>query len=69
MQKCAYNEATFRVPDKAGWQPNQALIFDEDDLGHRLSTDIDVDRLAGKKGVVTCCCSKKSRSHPRLEVF
>lgn len=47
MQKCAYNEASFRVPDLVGWQPNQAPVDDADDFGLRLDTRIDVDRLAG----------------------
>ena len=46
VQARAYNEATFRVPDEAGWQPSGEHI-DRDDAHALLETDLPVGALAG----------------------
>lgn len=45
LEQCAYNEATFRVPDRAGWQPAQHLIEPALGLAHCLRTRLDVGAL------------------------
>jgi hypothetical protein len=49
LERQAANEATFRVPDEAGWQPSRQLVDDHPGLAldTRLLTDLDVDGLAG----------------------
>ena len=46
VQACAYNEAAFRVPDEAGWQPSGEPI-DRDDRHALLETDLPVGTLVG----------------------
>jgi pyroglutamyl-peptidase len=36
LEQCAYNEATFRIPDQQGYQPQQESIFSDEALGQRL---------------------------------
>ncbi|KAK9843535.1 hypothetical protein WJX81_007794 [Elliptochloris bilobata] len=46
LEARAYNEATFRVPDESGWQP-QGEPIDRDDAHAALETDLPVGMLAG----------------------
>jgi hypothetical protein len=50
LQWQAYNEATFRVPDEDGWQPEQEPIEDscECPLGTRLITRLPIPSLLGE---------------------
>lgn len=52
LEQQAVNEASFRVPDMAGWRPSRQLIDDHPGLtlSSRLLTDLDVSALAGAPG-------------------
>mmetsp|Transcript_5716 Transcript_5716/g.10827 ORF Transcript_5716/g.10827 Transcript_5716/m.10827 type:complete len:291 (+) Transcript_5716:1819-2691(+) len=45
LEQNAFNEAHFRIPDKDGWKPKHEKITVDKDLGHRLSTDLNVKRI------------------------
>eukprot|EP00891_Asterochloris_glomerata_P006491 jgi/Astpho2/6491/Aster-06953 len=43
LEKQAKNEATFRVPDQAGWQPTSQTIIDRLGIDSRSRTDLPID--------------------------
>lgn len=51
IERCAYNDATFRVPDERGYQPRGECVIgaggaeSSPELGKRFDTTIDVQRL------------------------
>lgn len=52
LEQCAYDEATFRVPDENGYIPHESRILSCDDndpsspaLGRRIDTALDINRL------------------------
>ena len=45
VERCAYNDATFRVPDERGYQPVAEVCVDSHGHGHRFSTSLPVDAL------------------------
>lgn len=45
LEKCAYNDATFRVPDEKGYQPTREPVVETCDLGTTLLTSFDVPSL------------------------
>jgi pyroglutamyl-peptidase len=45
LESCAYNEATFRIPDQCGYQPKQELIIQEDILEKCYKTTLDLTNL------------------------
>mmetsp|Transcript_7470 Transcript_7470/g.13160 ORF Transcript_7470/g.13160 Transcript_7470/m.13160 type:complete len:287 (+) Transcript_7470:117-977(+) len=54
IERCAYNDATFRVPDERGYQPHRECILVKDETseasqghkwGKRLNTTLDVQHL------------------------
>lgn len=45
LERCAYNDASFRVPDEKGYQPTRAPILDTCPLGSTLTTSFDVPAL------------------------
>lgn len=45
MERCAYNECTFRVPDQHGNQPQQAPISNCNPLSHPCYTQLDLEAL------------------------
>lgn len=47
LERCAYNDATFRVPDEQGYQPQQVCIANHCELGTCLTTRLDLADLAG----------------------
>lgn len=51
LQLQAYNDATFRVPDQDGWQPQREPIEDTEScpLDARLTTRLPVQTLAGER--------------------
>ena len=51
LERQAANDATFRVPDRRGWQPQGVLVDDQPglSLATRLHTDLDVAALAGAR--------------------
>ena len=60
LQKQAKNEATFRVPDQAGWQPTSQAITDRVGIDSHNRTDLPVDVCCGEptmhriKRIVLC---------------
>lgn len=50
LESTAYNNATFRVPDVDGWQPNRQLIVDGPGatLDDPLKTDLDLGSVQGR---------------------
>ena len=46
-QARAKNEATFRVADQGGWQPDHVPIDGQQPLGSYLNTDLPVSTIAG----------------------
>ena len=47
MQAQAFNDADFRVPDQAGWNPQRKPIDAAFPITHVLRTDLHLHRLAG----------------------
>jgi pyroglutamyl-peptidase len=45
LERCAYNEATFRVPDEQGYQPSQQCISQNCAMATCLTTRIDIASL------------------------
>ena len=48
LQWQAFNEATFRIPDAEGWQPQQQPISPDWPLGTRLVTRLPVPSILGE---------------------
>jgi hypothetical protein len=46
-QRQAFNQADFRVPDEAGWQPHHEAIDSSHSLNHTLRSTLPLDELAG----------------------
>ena len=47
MQKCAVNDATFRIPDMSGWQPSHESVCSDDPRMQVLDTSVPVDKVIG----------------------
>jgi hypothetical protein len=47
MQKCAVNDATFRIPDMSGWQPSHECVCSDDPRMQVLDTSVPVDKVIG----------------------
>ncbi|KAL7550483.1 hypothetical protein ACHAWF_013706 [Thalassiosira exigua] len=51
LEECAYNDATFRVPDERGYQPDRQCVLEDEDQteprewGRCLTTSLDVCQL------------------------
>jgi pyroglutamyl-peptidase len=45
LEKCAYNDATFRIPDERGYQPRNKAIVDTIAYQQCFSTDLDTTSL------------------------
>ena len=45
LESCAYNDATFRVPDEQGFQPTKTPILDTCSVGSTLTSSFDVPAL------------------------
>jgi pyroglutamyl-peptidase len=68
LESCAYNEATFRIPDERGYQPDKESILGDDiSVGRALETLLDVNSLVeqlnhtiGKheSESISVCCKK-----------
>jgi pyroglutamyl-peptidase len=46
LESCAYNEATFRIPDQQGYQPLNVSIFDEEEYQCCLRTSLKLEGVA-----------------------
>lgn len=46
IEMCAYNEATFRIPDERGYQPEKEPIMECIAFGSLIHTSLDVDLLS-----------------------
>ena len=49
IEKCAYNDATFRIPDQQGYQPSEVQIIETQKLGQCNTTLFDVEELVAKQ--------------------
>ena len=45
LESCAYNEATFRIPDQRGYQPKEQAIVKSDPVGLSYQTSLDLESL------------------------
>lgn len=45
LESCAYNEATFRIPDQKGYQPKEQAIVESDPVGLSYQTSLDLESL------------------------
>lgn len=50
LEQCAYNDASFRIPDERGYQPEKVSILPELEWGKTLYTTMNVERLCKKLG-------------------
>ena len=62
LEQCAYNDATFRVPDNNGYQPQKICILgNSSTFGQCLRTTLDVDEICMElqlQGQPSCCVSQ-----------
>lgn len=75
LETYAANEASFRCPDQAGWQPSQESIDDSHPFASKLLTDLPVSVIAGSvaEGAVVESWSGwgvhcKERRQPELDL-
>ena len=45
LEKCAYNDATFRVPDERGYQPRNQTVVNDFPYQQSLSSDLNISAL------------------------
>jgi pyroglutamyl-peptidase len=45
LEQCAYNDASFRIPDQCGYHPNEETIIKSEQLGQALTTTLNVSEL------------------------
>jgi pyroglutamyl-peptidase len=75
LESCAYNEATFRIPDERGYQPDkESILGDEISVGRALETLLDVNSLVEQlnhtiakhesESVSLCCKNSIVRNDP-----
>jgi len=62
LEQCAYNDATFRVPDNNDYQPQlQCILENSTEFGRCLRTTLDLDEICNelhRQGYTKCCISK-----------
>jgi len=62
LEQCAYNDATFRVPDNNGYQPQQMCILgNSSTFGQCLRTTLDLNEICTElqqQGQSACCISQ-----------
>ena len=62
LEQCAYNDATFRVPDNNGYQPQQiSILGDSSSFGSCLRTTLELDEICSElrqQGQSYCCVSQ-----------
>ena len=51
LERCAYNDASFRVPDQNAFQPSKAPIDDSELFGSTRKSSLDLAAVAQKAGV------------------
>ena len=45
LEQCAYNDATFRIPDQRGYQPQQEIILPNVQWGKALNTNLNLESI------------------------
>lgn len=62
LEQCAYNDATFRVPDNNGYQPQeQCILGNSSTFGYCLQTTLDLNEICEEmhqQGQNECCVSQ-----------
>ena len=48
LEQCAYNDATFRIPDQQGYQPQNIAVVPDSKVGTRFDTTLNVQSLVDK---------------------
>ncbi|CAB9514011.1 Pyroglutamyl-peptidase [Seminavis robusta] len=48
LEECAYNDASFRVPDERGYQPQKQCISKDLPWNHALSTPLDISTVCSR---------------------
>eukprot|EP00980_Cylindrotheca_fusiformis_P012424 scaffold3046_cov105-Cylindrotheca_fusiformis.AAC.23 len=51
LEQCAYNDATFRIPDQQGYKPEKTVILEDLDLAARCDTTLDLAAVAEKQAM------------------
>jgi pyroglutamyl-peptidase len=46
LERCAWNDASFRIPDEQGYHPMKEKIVDDKDFGQCMTTSLDLQRLS-----------------------
>lgn len=57
LEQCAYNDASFRIPDQQGYQPTNTKILDDSQLCQRFDTQINIEKLL----------QNQTEIHPNIE--
>lgn len=64
LEKCAWNDATFRVPDEQGFQPRNKTILDDAKLNARCDTQINIEELVQNQTEIYSSIESKCSTDP-----
>ena len=67
LESCAYNDATFRVPDEQGYRPVSEKIVDTCSVGSTLTTTFDVAALVDTMNSTFAADQSSLRAHPSTD--
>jgi pyroglutamyl-peptidase len=67
LEQCAYNDATFRIPDVKGYHPDKELIVEKLEWAQPLSTSLPVSEICQQLQEKYDCvgCLKEERERPK----
>lgn len=64
LEQCAYNDASFRIPDQLGYQPKDTVILDQIDLAARCDTTLDLAFVAKNQTMLHADMETKLSTNP-----
>lgn len=64
LEQCAYNDASFRIPDQHGYQPKDTVILDHLDLAARCDTTLDLAAVAENQTAIHPAMETKLSTDP-----
>ena len=64
LEQCAYNDASFRIPDQRGYQPNKAPILPEVPLGTTCETNCNISELVEQLSKTFPAIESKASTDP-----
>jgi pyroglutamyl-peptidase len=64
LEQCAYNDASFRIPDQRGYQPNETPILPGVPLGTPCHTSCDVSELVEQLSKAFPAVESKASTNP-----